>query len=171
MHISAPGTRISACANKLNFFVLFEAQLFLCFFTLQVVLPGIWILWGRVVTFSLDILISLLWITSNSTWHYKWHSILTITDHHLLKPSNILLTREKWAKLADFGMSVTNFDQELTAETGTYQWVAPEVIRHESYSSNVDVYSFGVGLWQLITWTSFCISKSNPDSLCHFRGM
>jgi serine/threonine protein kinase len=26
-----------------------------------------------------------------------------------------------------------------------------EVIRHESYSSNADVYSFGVFLWQLIT--------------------
>lgn len=28
---------------------------------------------------------------------------------------------------------------------------APEVIRHESYSSNADVYSFGICLWQLIT--------------------
>ena len=41
--------------------------------------------------------------------------------------------------------------QELTAETGTYRWMAPEVIRHESYSSNADVYSFGVVLWQLVT--------------------
>jgi serine/threonine protein kinase len=29
--------------------------------------------------------------------------------------------------------------------------MAPEVIRHESYSSNADVYSFGIVLWQLIT--------------------
>ena len=29
--------------------------------------------------------------------------------------------------------------------------MAPEVIRHESYSSNADVYSFGICLWQLIT--------------------
>lgn len=29
--------------------------------------------------------------------------------------------------------------------------VLREVIRHESYSSNADVYSFGVCLWQLIT--------------------
>ena len=28
---------------------------------------------------------------------------------------------------------------------------APEVILHESYSSNADVYSFGICLWQLIT--------------------
>jgi serine/threonine protein kinase len=48
-------------------------------------------------------------------------------------------------------MSVANTGQELTAETGTYRYMAPEVIRHESYSSNADVYSFGVVLWQLIT--------------------
>jgi serine/threonine protein kinase len=29
--------------------------------------------------------------------------------------------------------------------------MAPEVIRHESYSSLADVYSFGICLWQLIT--------------------
>ena len=28
---------------------------------------------------------------------------------------------------------------------------APEVIRHESYSSNADVYSFGVVLWELMS--------------------
>ena len=28
--------------------------------------------------------------------------------------------------------------------------MAPEVIRHESYSSNADVYSFGIVLWQLV---------------------
>ena len=71
--------------------------------------------------------------------------------HRDLKPSNILLTRDNRAKIADFGMSVAMTGQELTAETGTYRWMAPEVIRHESYSSNADVYSFGIVLWQLIT--------------------
>lgn len=71
--------------------------------------------------------------------------------HRDLKPSNILLTRDRRAKIADFGMSCANAGQELTAETGTYRYMAPEVIRHESYSSNADVYSFGICLWQLIT--------------------
>jgi hypothetical protein len=71
--------------------------------------------------------------------------------HRDLKPSNILLTRDHRAKIADFGMSVAYAGQELTAETGTYRYMAPEVIRHESYSSNADVYSFGVCLFQLIS--------------------
>lgn len=71
--------------------------------------------------------------------------------HRDLKPANILLTRDHRAKIADFGMSINNHGQEMTAETGTYRYMAPEVIRHESYSSNADVYSFGICLWQLIT--------------------
>ena len=71
--------------------------------------------------------------------------------HRDLKPSNVLHTNNKRAKISDFGMSVALTGQELTAETGTYRWMAPEVIKHESYSSNADVYSFGIVLWQLIT--------------------
>ncbi|KAG7339382.1 protein tyrosine kinase [Nitzschia inconspicua] len=71
--------------------------------------------------------------------------------HRDLKLSNILLDRNYRAKISDFGMSVAMSGQEPTAETGTYRYMAPEVIRHESYSSLADVYSFGICLWQLIT--------------------
>ena len=46
---------------------------------------------------------------------------------------------------------VAHGDSLVSAETGTYRYMAPEIIRHESYSSNADVYSFGICLWQLIT--------------------
>ena len=41
--------------------------------------------------------------------------------------------------------------QEHTAETGTYRYMPPEVIRHEKYSFQADVYSFALVLWQLVT--------------------
>jgi eukaryotic-like serine/threonine-protein kinase len=50
--------------------------------------------------------------------------------HRDLKPSNILLTRDHRAKIADFGMSVANAGQELTAETGTYRYMAPVSCEH-----------------------------------------
>jgi len=39
----------------------------------------------------------------------------------------------------------------MTAETGTYRWMAPEVIEHKPYDHKADVFSFGVVLWELLT--------------------
>jgi hypothetical protein len=39
----------------------------------------------------------------------------------------------------------------LTGETGTYRWMAPEVIRHENYGYPADVYSFSIMLWEFLT--------------------
>ena len=41
-------------------------------------------------------------------------------------------------------------EPDLTGETGTYLYMAPEVVRHESYDASCDVWSFGVMLGELI---------------------
>ncbi|CAD6212968.1 unnamed protein product [Miscanthus lutarioriparius] len=55
-------------------------------------------------------------------------------------------------KIADFGVS-RNPSQEgdMTAESGTYRWMAPEVINHKPYDHRADIFSFGVILWELVT--------------------
>ncbi|XP_010451039.1 PREDICTED: serine/threonine-protein kinase STY17-like [Camelina sativa] len=39
----------------------------------------------------------------------------------------------------------------MTAETGTYRWMAPEVIEHKPYDHRADVFSYAIVLWELLT--------------------
>ncbi|XP_058075315.1 serine/threonine-protein kinase STY13 [Magnolia sinica] len=81
--------------------------------------------------------------------------------HRDLKPDNLLLTaNHKTLKLADFGLArEESVTEMMTAETGTYRWMAPELystvtLRHgekKHYNNKVDVYSFGIVLWELLT--------------------
>ncbi|KAI3955749.1 hypothetical protein MKW98_006109 [Papaver atlanticum] len=73
--------------------------------------------------------------------------------HRDLKPSNIFLDHEMHVRVADFGHArfLEEGDQALSGETGTYVYMAPEVIRFESYDEKCDVYSYGVILNELIT--------------------
>jgi hypothetical protein len=76
--------------------------------------------------------------------------------HRDIKPANVLIdgdvaSSSVSAKVTDFGVAAIEHKQEMTSETGTYRWMAPEVIRHHPYSEKADCYSYGVLLWQMIT--------------------
>ena len=73
--------------------------------------------------------------------------------HRELKSSNVLIGQDYKVKLCDFGLSGhrNKNKKQKKSRIGTYQWMAPEVIRNESMDFHSDVYSFGVILWQVLT--------------------
>ncbi|KAK6773041.1 hypothetical protein RDI58_028279 [Solanum bulbocastanum] len=72
--------------------------------------------------------------------------------HRDLKTANLLMNENQVVKVADFGVARVQVQSGvMTAETGTYRWMAPEVIGHRPYDRKADVFSFGIVLWELLT--------------------
>lgn len=84
------------------------------------------------------------------------HSIGVI--HRDLKSPNILIDEKLLPRVADFGLSRISsklFEAgafvPMTRNIGTPQWMAPEQFNNDKYGPAVDVYAYGVILYELLT--------------------
>ncbi|KAF8389499.1 hypothetical protein HHK36_026194 [Tetracentron sinense] len=64
-------------------------------------------------------------------------------SHMDLNSHNLLIFKDNSIKISVF--------RGAPFENQSYRWMAPELIRRGSYTQKVDVYSFGIVLWELIT--------------------
>ncbi|KAK9814855.1 hypothetical protein WJX73_000289 [Symbiochloris irregularis] len=74
--------------------------------------------------------------------------------HRDLKSPNLLVDRHWRVRVCDFNLSRV---MEQTAVLSSMaasnpRWLAPEILGGRGYTFSSDVYSFGIILWELITW-------------------
>ncbi|KAF5804049.1 putative protein kinase TKL-Pl-4 family [Helianthus annuus] len=66
----------------------------------------------------------------------------------------MLISEDFQLKIADFGIGCEEAYCDFFADDpGTYRWMAPEMIKRKSYGWKVDVYGFGLILWEMVAGT------------------
>ncbi|EGR30003.1 protein kinase domain protein [Ichthyophthirius multifiliis] len=69
-----------------------------------------------------------------------------------LKPENVLIDKDGYLKVADFGLSKRNVtEQNATSVCGTPEYLAPEVLLKKGHGKPVDWWTLGCLVYELIT--------------------
>ncbi|CAG9329415.1 unnamed protein product [Blepharisma stoltei] len=104
---------------------------------------------------------------------YKFMEVLEYLDsinivHRDIKLENILMVSEGNDydfKLADFGLS-EEASGDLHKKCGSPGYIAPEILQGLPYGTKVDVFSFGIVLYILLTGKMPFNGKTSQDILC-----
>jgi serine/threonine protein kinase len=79
--------------------------------------------------------------------------------HRNVNAENMLLDQKRTLKIADFGLGHVKAQScEVTGQTGTLGYLAPEVLQGKPYEHKCDVYSFGILLGE-----TYCCAMAYPN--------
>ncbi|XP_062191128.1 chitin elicitor receptor kinase 1-like isoform X2 [Phragmites australis] len=88
--------------------------------------------------------------------------------HRDIKSANILIDKNYRAKVADFGLAklteVGNTSLPTRGIVGTFGYMPPEYARYGDVSPKVDVYAFGVVLYELISAKEAIVRSTESSS-------
>lgn len=103
--------------------------------------------------------------------HYL-HSRKPAMVHRDIKSPNILLM-DGLAKIADVGLARSKAHSDMTAQRGfTMAWAAPEVVYRKRATEKIDIWSYGVILWEIASGSiphvgQLVIPKTTPGHVQH----
>ena len=90
--------------------------------------------------------------------------------HRDIKPENLLLCSAGNLLLCDFGWSTRISDTEARMTLcGTPDYLPPEMLSHEEYTSAVDSWCVGVLLYEFLTGRAPFTGSSNADTFSRIR--
>lgn len=90
------------------------------------------------------------------------------TTHRDVKPSNLLVARDDFTKVTDFGIARHQDDEPLTRSgmvTGTPAYFAPEQARGEDSGSAADVWALGASLYAAVEGHAPYPDQGNPIAM------
>jgi serine/threonine protein kinase len=74
--------------------------------------------------------------------------------HRDVKPENLMFDGSNRLKLCDFGLAAEKIGQFVKTRSnlaGTPRYMAPEAFKNEPCSEKIDVFAFGMILWEMYT--------------------
>ncbi|WFC97309.1 non-specific serine/threonine protein kinase [Malassezia yamatoensis] len=95
------------------------------------------------------------------------HTRTPMVIHRDCKSTNVLITKDRVAKISDFGFARVKRSNRVMVRSivGTVNWQAPELwVPKPNYNEKVDVWSAAMTFWEALQW-------HNPEKRYPFQGL
>jgi len=109
------------------------------------------LLWAQRLKMAMDVAKGMNFLHRRHVMHRDLKSLNLLLAGALTKNEDIPAV-----KVSDFGLSRTWLEQSraqacMTSGAGTYHWMAPEVLDGHHYDEKIDIYSYAICLFELLT--------------------